>query len=206
VLGGTGKISGAVTVNSGGHLSPGAGIESLDVGSVTLAAGSILDVDVATIAGVDTSDLLNVTTANGLAISAITLNITDVGGMTGGIYTLIDYAGIFNGSMSNITFGTVPSGFSYSLIHDTVSTSIQLEVTAPGDFNHDGMVDGADYVVWRKGVGSKYTDSDYDSWRAHYGQTYTPGAGAEFSAVPEPAAWVLLVVGAVLVFAVRRHE
>ena len=111
--------------------------------------------------------------------------------MTGGFYTLIDYAGTLNGSLGNISLGTVPAGFTYSLFNDTISRQIRLEVTAPGDFNHDGTVDGGDYVVWRKGVGTKYTDSDYDSWRGHYGQTYTPGAGAELSAVPEPAAWVI---------------
>ena len=26
-------------------------------------------------------------------------------------------------------------------------------IPIPGDFNHDGTVDAADYVVWRKGVG-----------------------------------------------------
>src|SRR6185369_9718500 len=52
-LGGTGAISGAVTVNSGGHIAPGASIESIDVGSVTLAAGSILDFELGTVTGVD---------------------------------------------------------------------------------------------------------------------------------------------------------
>ena len=42
-LGGTGSISGLVTVNSGGHIAPGASIESLDVGSLTLEVGSFLD-------------------------------------------------------------------------------------------------------------------------------------------------------------------
>ncbi len=194
VLGGTGKITGAVTVNGGGHLSPGAGgIESLDVGSLTLAAGSILDFELGTIAGVDVSDLLNVTNTSGLTINGGTLNLTNAAGMTGGIYTLIDYAGTLGGSLGNITLGTVPSGFAYSLIHDTVGKSIQLEVTAPGDFNHDGTVDGGDYSVWRKGLGTKYTLADFDSWRAHFGQTYTAGAGASLAAVPEPAACVLIM-------------
>jgi autotransporter-associated beta strand protein len=207
VLGGTGIISGAVTVNSGGHIAPGASIESLDVGSMTFASGSILDFELGTVAGTDISDLLNVTTTNGLTINGGTLNLTNAAGMTGGFYTLIDYAGTLNGSLGNISLGTVPAGFTYSLFNETVGKTIQLEVTAPGDFNHDGTVDGADYVVWRKGSGTKYTAADYDSWRAHFGQTYTPGAGAQLSAVPEPAACVLLaVVGAALAFVSRRHR
>ena len=71
-----------------------------------------------------------------------------------------------------------------------MSKTIQLEVTAPGDFNHDGTVDGGDYVVWRKGLGTKYTPADYDSWRANFGQTYATGAGTSLSAVPEPGTLV----------------
>jgi hypothetical protein len=200
-LGGTGAVSGPVTINSGGHIAPGASIESLDVGSITLAAGSILDFELGTILGVDTSDLLNVTTTNGLTINGGTLNLTNAAGMTGGFYTLIDYAGTLNGSFGNLALGTVPAGFTYSLFNDTVSKTIQLEVTAPGDFNHDGTVDGADYVVWRKGLNTKYTPADYDSWRGHFGQTYMPGSGTELSAVPEPGAWVLFLVCTVLALA-----
>jgi fibronectin-binding autotransporter adhesin len=198
VLGGTGMIYGAVTINSGGHIAPGASIESLDVGSVTLAAGSILDFELGTIAGDDVSDLLNVTTTSGLTVNGGTLNLTNAAGMTGGLYTLIDYAGILNGSLANITLGSVPAGFTYSLLNDTISKSIQVEVTAPGDFNHDGTVDGVDYVVWRKGLNTKYTAADLASWNSHFGQTYTPGSGTALNAVPEPAALVMLATGALL--------
>ena len=32
----------------------------------------------------------------------------------------------------------------------------------PGDFNHDNIVDGADYVAWRNGVGTTYIPYDYE--------------------------------------------
>jgi len=35
-----------------------------------------------------------------------------------------------------------------------------------GDFNSDGQVDAADYVVWRKNGGSV---NEYDAWRATFG-------------------------------------
>jgi autotransporter-associated beta strand protein len=204
-LGGSGIVSGAVTVNSGGHLAPGASIESLDVSSITFAPGSILDFELGTIAGVDVSDLLNVTSTNGLTINGGTLNIADAAGMTGGIYTLIDYVGTLNGSLSNIAMGTVSSGFAYSLINDTTNKAVLLEVTAPGDFNHDGIVDGGDYSLWKKGLGTKYTAADFDSWRANFGKTYANGFGASQSAVPEPAAVTMLGVGAVMMLAGYRQ-
>ena len=37
-------------------------------------------------------------------------------------------------------------------------------VPVPGDYNHNGIVDAADYVVWRKTDG---TQPAYDTWRAN---------------------------------------
>jgi hypothetical protein len=62
----------------------------------------------------------------------------------------------------------------------------------PGDFNQDGKVDAADYVVWRKNGG---TPEEYDLWREHFGEIATPGSGGGDgqSAVPEPAAGLVLM-------------
>ena len=43
-----------------------------------------------------------------------------------------------------------------------------------GDFNSDGRVDGADYVVWRNNGG---TQEDYLTWRANLGTTAAGGGG-----------------------------
>jgi thermolabile hemolysin len=75
----------------------------------------------------------------------------------------------------------------------------------PGDFNRDGIVDAADYVVWRSANG---TTADYETWRTHFGQTGGSGAVSQFhsgasASVPEPAAWrlvLLIIIG----FAARR--
>ncbi len=37
-----------------------------------------------------------------------------------------------------------------------------------GDLNHDGFVDAADYSAWRDGLGTLYTQADYDTWRIAY--------------------------------------
>jgi adhesin HecA-like repeat protein len=67
----------------------------------------------------------------------------------------------------------------------------------PGDYNHNGIVDAADYVVWRKGLGSTFTQNDYNVWRSNFGQTAGSGSGAVANAVvPEPATLTLLTFAA----------
>lgn len=72
-----------------------------------------------------------------------------------------------------------------------------------GDFNGDGLVDTADYVVWRKSNGSA---ADYDLWRAHYGESISgSGASLDSAAVPEPSSLALLCgVAFVLLVASER--
>jgi len=62
----------------------------------------------------------------------------------------------------------------------------------PGDFNGDGMVNAADYTVWRNGLGSIYTQADYEIWKAHFGESWPAGSSATSSvAVPEPTSWAM---------------
>jgi hypothetical protein len=78
-------------------------------------------------------------------------------------------------------------------------------VVSPGDFNADGEVDAADYVVWRQSHGSStdlradgngdgsIDDADYAVWRAHFGTTYG-GAMLGIIALPEPSSALTLFV------------
>ena len=84
----------------------------------------------------------------------------------------------------------------------------------PGDYNKNGVVDAADYVLWRKGDlaadsnGDTVVDqTDYDFWRARFGNP-NPGAGAGLSStsVPEPAALTLLVIGLLATCSGRRGK
>jgi hypothetical protein len=66
-----------------------------------------------------------------------------------------------------------------------------------GDFNDDGIVDAADYVVWRKNTGGTYTAADYNNWRANFGASL--GSGANSQSVPEPGRVLHLVLAVVVV-------
>lgn len=76
----------------------------------------------------------------------------------------------------------------------------------PGDYNENGSVDAADYVVWRNndgtnnplpndnGLGVPIGSTHYDLWRANFGGTF-PASGSVIGAVPEPASAVLILLG-----------
>jgi len=72
----------------------------------------------------------------------------------------------------------------------------------PGDYDHDGLVTAADYVLWRKNSGSS---AGYDIWRAHFGQTAGSGSGSSTNAnVPEPGSFMMLVLAISSCFQGRR--
>jgi hypothetical protein len=82
----------------------------------------------------------------------------------------------------------------------------------PGDFNQDGTVDAADYVVWRTTDG---TQTGYDAWRANFGTSLLAGSGAagyplgasaeSLPAVPEPSTLMIACIAAIGVsIALRR--
>jgi probable HAF family extracellular repeat protein len=71
-------------------------------------------------------------------------------------------------------------------------------LVVPGDYNQNGAVDAADYVAWRKNNG---TQTDYDTWRANFGQIAASGSASALTAVPEPASFFLsLLAGSLLLF------
>jgi hypothetical protein len=70
-----------------------------------------------------------------------------------------------------------------------------LAVGLPGDYNQNGVVDAADYALWRKNPGNFPADA-YATWRSHFGQT-AGGSGASLNTtVPEPATLVMLMFAA----------
>jgi autotransporter-associated beta strand protein len=198
-LGGTGSVSGAVTVNTTGHLAPGASIESLDVGALTLNAGSVLDAE---LGAPGTGDRVNVTGL--LTLNGGTINLINSGGLDAGTYTLFQY-GSLTGSVASLGIPTGgPSNFTYALL-DTGS-AINLSVGIPGDFNHDASVDAADYVAWLKNDG---TPAGYDLWRSNFGRAAGSGAGAglgDLASVPEPTTILMAACGLLPFIAQRRSR
>lgn len=85
----------------------------------------------------------------------------------------------------------------------------------PGDYNANGVVDAADYTVWRDNLGQSsaalngngtgaptVSAADYALWKANFGATAGAGSGA---AVPEPAS-LLVLLSSIGLLAIRRRS
>jgi hypothetical protein len=100
-----------------------------------------------------------------------------------------------------------------------VNLTIPAPQIHPGDYNDDGVVDAADYTVWRDTLGQSVGNNlgtgadgdgngtigqpDYDVWKLHFGETAGSGSGSLAASVPEPSG-VVLVALAVLPLVCRR--
>jgi hypothetical protein len=91
--------------------------------------------------------------------------------------------------------------------------------TVPGDYNDDGKVDAADYVVWRKSEGTMATLPNdphggaigalqFNTWRANFGSMGGEGAGNSPGStngnIPEPAGILMVLIASVAVFSNYR--
>jgi hypothetical protein len=89
-----------------------------------------------------------------------------------------------------------------------------------GDYNGNGTVDTADYIVWRKNIGAGSLNNrgagitgpvgpaDYDFWRSTFGTNSGGSSGliaATAATVPEPGAVTLLAAVATALAIIRRR-
>lgn len=91
-----------------------------------------------------------------------------------------------------------------------VIITLENSGAAGGDYNNDGIVDAADYTIWRDNLGGDsvalngngtgaptVVTADYDLWKANFGQTsslmtvITAATSGTGSAVPEPTSGAL---------------
>jgi hypothetical protein len=146
--------------------------------------------------------------------SGATLNLNFTGGADaiGALFIdgILQVAGIW---------GAVGSGAQYASSLITGAGTLQV-LTGPiaGDYNDDGIVDAADYAVWRISVGGASIanrdpnntgligQADYNSWRTNFGQTAGSGNGAASNtAVPEPS-FASMAIAAVLAMSARGRR
>jgi hypothetical protein len=148
-------------------------------------------------------------TAARLANGSFPTNLTPAfftggAGQTGQVFTTIG---------TSTVYGTIVQAPTFTAI---VRTNFAPALNS-ADYNHNGTVDAADYVLWRKQLGSTVTagtgadgngdgmvtQADYDLWRSHFGLAMGAGGSLSTGTVPEPASFVLLAGAAILSFTAR---
>jgi hypothetical protein len=84
-------------------------------------------------------------------------------------------------------------------LYDARVVYVGTTPVTPGDYNLDGKVDAADYVLWRKNPAAHGGDpAGFNTWRANFGTGSGAGSGLGGGAVPEPRVCVVLAVTTVL--------
>jgi autotransporter-associated beta strand protein len=214
-LQGIGSITGKVTVANGGILSPGDSPGTLSVGSLSLSSGSQLKIELGgSITGVEYDSLTVAGAANlggTLDVSLIDLGSGVFAPGAGDVFTIIGAGGVVSGTFATEVLPALRGGLIWNVAYSPNQVVLSIGGVL-GDFNLNGIVDAADYVVWRKGLGTTYTQNDYNVWRANFGQTASSGTGASSNSfsdasqhVPEPASLPLLLTGCVAA-GLCRHD
>jgi murein DD-endopeptidase MepM/ murein hydrolase activator NlpD len=120
---------------------------------------------------------------------------------------------------AGITLPAIPDLGTWTIdfrLNGTTLVSKSFDVLPTGDYNRDGAVDAADYIIWRKSLGQsvsafsgadgdgdrRITQADYALWRANYGVSI--GNVARIVAVPEPISIALIAMAAICPCACRN--
>jgi autotransporter-associated beta strand protein len=185
-LAGTGTLEGAVS--NSGTIAPGT--LPATPGTLTLPGNVTNNADSHWLIGLDGTSAGKLVIGGDVDLLAVdSLDVAGTG--SGSSWVIATYAGMLSGTFDNVTPG-------YAVDYGTGSNSQITLMTAalPGDYNGDGRVDAADYVVWRSDPAGHGGDPDgYNTWRDHFGEPPGAGSGSRGpAAVPEPAALLLVLV------------
>jgi hypothetical protein len=230
-LGGTGTLD-HLTVRQGGTVAPGDAIGVLTVDNYfTMYDGARLEIQ---LGGTDNSDALNpqydqlVVSGPFNAAGVLEVTLFDRGAgmfepVNGDFFSIASLVDELNGSFDEVNLPELPGGLVWEIeMSDRQELVLSVVALLDGDYNVDGVVDAADYVVWRdsidetgRGLAADGTgpnglpdgvvnDADYQLWRANFGKTVPVPAEAGATNVPEPHALSIAAIGAMLVLTWRR--
>jgi hypothetical protein len=145
----------------------------------------------------DLNDLVKNVSLSTAAPGEYTLEVIGTGN---GDFTILVDAGTNLTSSLDVISGTTTAG-QRQMFTIMVSSAV---TEVPGDYNGNGTVDTADYVLWRKGgplinevdAPGVVNAADYTEWRARFGNAGSGAGASAIGAVPEPTSLVLLILGA----------
>jgi glucose/arabinose dehydrogenase len=226
-LGGTGTLD-YLTVRSGATVSPGDPSGTLWVNNAfKMESGAAMALRVGASSVIPGQPQNGVVAIGGTATVAgeLDLSFADFGDgvfvpSIGNVIVAVWAAGGITGSFDSINLPELPSTFIWDTHYTLNAIYFTIDARLPGDYNGDGVVDAADYTVWRDLRGQRgntlVADSsgpdgvadglvsrwDYFYWKERFGNAQAGSGGA--SSVPEPASLWLLLAG-ILTLCRRRR-
>ena len=148
------------------------------------------------------------------------VEVTDIGGANGVGVLSLTVDGVTNSFDMTDPLATSAGWASQAVIGRMVASNIrhfdgaldEIRIATdplvipgiPGDFDDDGDVDGNDFLVWQQGFGDEFDAGDLTEWQSHFGEGGNVTAAA--SAVPEPAAAMLMLLGLGWFAVARRRQ
>lgn len=224
-LGGTGTLS-HLTVRDGGTVAPGASTGTLNVtSSFTMHAGSTLAIE---LGGSEPAqfDSLDVTSGAATLAGLLSVSLIDPTGGSdifqpalGDSFEILTATGGVNSTFAEALLPDLGPNMAMRAFYSADAVTLAVVPALAGDYNGDGVVDAADYTVWRDSNGAMgpglfadgtgqggspdgvVDEQDYEFWRANFGGVAGTAENIGDTVVPEPASWILA-----LIFAAVHHR
>lgn len=179
-----GQIINSATLGTAGATNFGGNLTSTGTLHVDIAGTGLNEFDAFHVAGTATlSGLLDVALVEGFSLVGDEM------------FTVLTADSLVN----NGIVLTPEAATMFALMVDGNNLVLAASLGLDGDYNGDGLVNAADYVLWRDQMGDS---NGYNTWRDNFGNANGAGIGA--AAVPEPSALVLLALSASIWLGMRK--
>jgi hypothetical protein len=215
-----GDVSGGADFDGGGtttfnaHYAPGDNPDSIHfAGSVSFGSGATLEIEIGGLgAGTDFDQLV----VTGDVMLDGSLDVTLIAPFSlapGQSFEIVDVAGTLSSTFSGLPQGAAVGNFGGTDLRisyfagDGNDVALLTVSGLAGDYNNNGVVDAADYTVWRDNLGAAagtlLNDTDggeidgdqYDTWVSNFG-TSVAASAVSSAAVPEPGGVFLALLAA----------
>lgn len=203
---GRGTVDGSLS--NSGRVAPGQSIGALTVngGYQQMAAGKLqVELSGSTAGQFDTLGSSGLATLTG----TLDVDLGLVGGnpyepQMGNTYQLVTASSGVSGQFTSAELPTLATGRMWQVRYSV--NAVTLAVTLAGDYNDNGIVDAADYTVWRNlfgAVNDPRADgdtngvvnvADFNVWKANFGLSAGAGAVVLAANVPEPTTLAYVTV------------
>lgn len=178
-------------------------------GDFTLEAGTSLELDLLNVMSFDQVDATGAISLNGELVVEASEGFS---ASLGEIFQIVS-GSTLSGEFASADLPSLPSGMMWQLQY-TQSEAL-LFLTLSGDYNGDGLVNAADYTVWRDSKGEQVspgvgadgdgdgtiTNADLLVWQQNYGLEVPANgtlANTASRTVPEPSTITATVIGSLL--------